>query len=124
MIAYGEHEFKLLKRQDDGATLRDHLLAAERAGATVPELEGPPLPACLAYLWAWFVELSSARGGTGMGGVNPIGYQELAAWAGLRGISPTPFELEAIRRLDEALLRSQADGGHRGGHQHRDHGAR
>lgn len=89
----------------------------------MPELDGPALPSCLAYLWGWFAELSAARGGSGLGGISPIGYQDLAAWAGLRGIAPTRFELDALRRLDDALLKSQSDGGHRGSHQHRDHRA-
>lgn len=109
-MAYGEHQFRLLRRQPDGSTLRDHLLAAERSGLASPELVGPPMPAALAYVWGWFVELSAARGPSGLGSMCAISHQDIAAWAWLHGVRPTWFELRVLRRLDDALLRSQADG--------------
>lgn len=121
-MAYGEHEINLLQRQPDGATLRDHLLAAERSGLAAPELVGPPLPAAGAYLWGWFLDLSAARGRSGFG-LGPISYQDIAAWAWLHGIAPSSFELGVLRRLDLAFLRS-GGGGHRGSHDDRNHRAR
>lgn len=83
----------------------------------MPELEGPPLPVALAYLWGWFTELASARGGNGLGGVNPIGYAEMDAWARLRALDPTPFEIDVLRRLDQSYLTILADHGrHRSRH--------
>ena len=89
-----------------------------------PELDGPPAPAALGYLWGWFVELSTARGGSGFGGLNPIAYLEIDAWARLSGVELTAFELGVLRRLDHLFLTVQGDHGrHRSSHQHRNHRA-
>lgn len=82
----------------------------------MPELDGPPAPHALLYLWGWFIELSSARGGNGLGGLNPLSHAEIHAWSQLHRIELEPFEVGVLRRLDEALLRTH--GGHRGSHQH------
>jgi len=79
-------------------------------GAAVPELDNPvAIPVELAYLFAWFTELSAARGSGGFG-ANPISYAEIDAWARLTGTAPTPFEISVIRLLDGALLRNLSDG--------------
>lgn len=91
----------------------------------MPELDGPAPPGSLLYLWGWFIEIASARTGTGFGGINPIPWSELDAWARLRGITPTYFEIGVLRRLDQALLSAHTEHGrHRGSHQHRNHSAR
>lgn len=90
----------------------------------MPELDGPPAPRALAYLWGWFIELSAARGRNGFGGLNALSYQELDAWARLSGIAPTPFEVGVLRRLDQAFLTVHADHGrHRRSHGNQDNGA-
>lgn len=73
-------------------------------GASVPELDGiPPLPDGCGYLVEWFGELSSARGGNGFA-LGAIAYAEIAEWARLRGVWPTPWEVGVLRRIDAAFL--------------------
>jgi hypothetical protein len=65
------------------------------------------------YLWNWYVELASARGGSGFG-PNPIGFCDIEAWARLTGRRPIPWEVETLRRMDDATLLAVAkksDGG-------------
>jgi hypothetical protein len=84
-------------------------------GRPVPELEAPPLPAELAYLFDWFLDASSGRGG-GFGGIQPLAWTEIEAWSRLLGLGLTPFEARVLRLLDATLVRSMSDGGHRGHH--------
>lgn len=51
------------------------------------------------YLWDRFLELSQARGSNGFA-PNTISYTEIAAFAELEGIEFTPWEVDALRRLD------------------------
>jgi hypothetical protein len=116
LITHAEHEFTLSRPDKDGTTRRDHLQAVAAQGRPVEGLEAPPLPAELAYLFEWFLEASAARGSSGFGGIQPLSYAELAAWAQLTGVDPTPFEVSVIRLLDSTLVRVLNDGGHRGSH--------
>ena len=59
------------------------------------------------HLWGWFIELASARGGNGFG-LNPIGYADIEAWARLTCRDPTPWEVSALRRMDNAALEESA----------------
>jgi hypothetical protein len=69
----------------------------------VPELDGPPCPVELAYLLEWFLELAAARGSSGFA-PSPISFGEIAAWARLMRIRPSPNEVGVLRRLDQAFL--------------------
>jgi hypothetical protein len=69
----------------------------------MPGLEPLELPADIAYLLGWFSELSAASGSGGFG-ASPIGYAEILAWAHLTRRTPTPFEIDVLRRIDSALL--------------------
>lgn len=95
------------RRQPDGATKREHLEAAAAHGNRSPELDGPPCPAALEYLWFWFGELSMARP-AGQWGMASIGYSDIAAWARLTRRWPDPFEVSCILALDRAFLKSNA----------------
>ncbi|MFB1482273.1 hypothetical protein [Corallococcus sp. RDP092CA] len=77
----------------------------ERAtGKPPPELlDAPPLPDALAHVWGWFAELSNARGASAFT-LNPISFQDMAAWGRLSGNRPSPFEVQLLRRLDEVFL--------------------
>jgi len=65
----------------------------------IDQLEGPPFPDELAYLWEWFVELDRARGSTGFA-MSPIGFVDIQAWASLTGRRPYPEEVHALLQLD------------------------
>jgi hypothetical protein len=64
-----------------------------------PELEIPP---DLVYLWSWFTELSSTRGGGW--GPSPITYMEIKAWAELTGNCPDVWEVSVLKAMDNKYL--------------------
>jgi hypothetical protein len=70
---------------------------------------GPPCPRELAYILAWFAELSAARA-QGFAGPAPLSYSEIAAWSTLTGNTPTPYETRMLRALDAALMRTVNNG--------------
>lgn len=43
-----------------------------------------------------------------MASANPITYPDIAAWAGLTGCAPSPWEVGVIRRMDAAMLAAGA----------------
>lgn len=56
-------------------------------------------------MWEWFADLSAARDfvlGYGVGLAQPIRYTEIAAWASLMRIKLEPWEVRALRLVDEA----------------------
>lgn len=103
-MAFAEHDFALSERQDDGCTLREHLLEVERImGETPPELIGPELPDCCDHLWRWFHDIGLGRQ-SGPFGPMPLSSLEIASWCWLTGTRLQAWELDAIRRLDVAFL--------------------
>jgi len=109
LVAFAGHEFRMSRRTKDGATERDHLLAAQRQGAIIPELESPELPDWLLYLWGWFIELHQGRQ-SGFG-ASPLAWGDIWAWATLTGRSPTPWEVHCIRVIDAAWVEANASKG-------------
>ena len=70
-----------------------HRAAAEKARK---ELEGPPLPDEVAYLWQWFCD---------MVGGESLTHTEISAWSELNRIHLEPREVEVIRQLDRIRSR-------------------
>lgn len=68
----------------------------------------PEIPAALAHLWEWFIELSAVRSGNGAG-PNPIAFSEVEAWARLTGRLLTPRDVRAIAMLDQAYFTELAE---------------
>lgn len=62
------------------------------------------------HIWEWFLELHSARGSNGFSS-NPIEYTQIKAWSELTGASPEPWEIKAIKSMDNALLEELAKDG-------------
>ena len=58
------------------------------------------VPDTVAHLWAWFWQLDQARQYGDL--PQALAWQEVAAWAGLHGISPRQWELQAIMSMDFA----------------------
>jgi hypothetical protein len=84
--------------------LRDHLEAYKAlTGRAHPLLRGPALPPAGETLWRWFLELRA-----GLAPEAPLSHAELAAWAGLTGEKPAPWEVRELRALDRLWLRSRA----------------
>ncbi len=67
------------------------------------ELRGPALPASMAYLFEWFVDLNMDRGGTGFGPTT-ITSGMINEWARGKGLRLTPTEFDALRALNRAWL--------------------
>lgn len=63
----------------------------------------PDMPAELAHVWRWFAELHAVRS-QGQFGPDPISYSEIAAWSVLTRTHVKPFEMIALRAVDEAFL--------------------
>lgn len=110
-MAFAQVQFRLNARQADGASLREHLVSvAQQTGETPQELEEANAAICppmLAHVWGWFLDLHRARGGAGMG-PESLSYREIAAWASLTGQRLEPWELDALRALDEAWMEQAA----------------
>ena len=107
--------------QDD-ATIRTHLEAAAKLGGRTPGSaeairrlnEEPEMPALLAHLWGWYVQLSAGRS-SGMMGSTHISYQDVEAWARLMDHSPLPHEVEALMMMDTEFRSAQHAQQPRGG---------
>lgn len=77
--------------------LGDHLRAAGRWSEQ--DLEGPPFPQALAYLWGWWQEVGLARAWHD-GTASAVGFAEVDAWARLTGTKLRPEEAVALVELD------------------------
>ncbi len=106
-MAFAEHEFALSERQPDGSTLRATLHSGwrqrlERNPRFPPPdgLFGPPCPEAARYLWDWYLDLARGR----PAGEHParLSSQEIKAWCDLNGVRLRPWEVTALRRLDDA----------------------
>jgi hypothetical protein len=86
--------------------MRSHLEAVYRQTGHMPKVlaDIPKMPDELTYLWDWFCDLDSARGGNGFG-LNPLSYAEIRAWADLTRVQPDPWEIETLRRIDSVRIR-------------------
>lgn len=78
------------------------------ARATGKKVEAPEVPPGVGYLWAIFTNLHRARGSGGFG-PNPIGWQDILAYSTLMRIDFAPWEVEAIRALDDAFLETRSN---------------
>ncbi|MBZ5761591.1 hypothetical protein LAV84_18245 [Rhizobium sp. VS19-DR104.2] len=57
------------------------------------------MPVAASHLWFWFRELDSQRTSNGYG-PNPIGFQEIKAWADLRGHKLKQWHIDALVAMD------------------------
>jgi len=91
----------------DGTTQRDHIESYQQQTGVIPEgWEPVECPACMRYLWGYFLEMNCRRTSTGFG-INPISHEALDAWQRLRGIKLLPFEIRALDALESAFLLSR-----------------
>jgi hypothetical protein len=70
------------------------------------ELEPPPCPDEIKYLWQWFGDLSRGRNYTGMGSPLPLSSTEILSWMTITKIRLTPWELDVIKSMDSIHLQS------------------
>lgn len=105
LLEYVDHQLKLGERSADGSTLRDHLLSAQRqTGTEHPAL----LPAeCLEeakYIYEDYFLSMSRRRISGSVGPGALSNAEVQAWARLRGVTLSLFEIEALDRIESLWL--------------------
>lgn len=106
MIAYGEHEFALDRKLDDGATERAHLESVERQIKNLPGWKGkakvvpeaPDFPVLIDWVWDWFQQYSFGIAQNGMGPATGT-WEGLQAWAMTMRITLEPWEAMTILRL-------------------------
>ena len=84
-----------------GASKREHLTQVKRSA---PEVD---IPQRGSHVWAWFWDLSAARGSGGFA-PNPLSAMEVATWAGLMKIELQEWEFKALRAMDAAFLAAVA----------------
>lgn len=79
-----------------------------QTGVLAQELKAlPAIPVEAEHVWEWFCELGGAR--TNGMAINPIAWADMAAFFTLIRVRPDPWELRAIRALDDAYLESRSD---------------
>lgn len=104
MIEAVAHEGRMRELQDGGKPARVHMENLVRQGRkTQDELDGPPVPDALEYLYRWLMELDRARD-FGMSGPKLFTYPQVESWARLTGRDPEPHEVEALMHLGTVLL--------------------
>jgi hypothetical protein len=66
----------------------------------------PPVgfPEPLSHIWSAFIALNNTRT-TGFNGPNPITYTELLAWKEVTQNPLAPWEVEAVKRIDNIYMR-------------------
>lgn len=105
LLDFAEFQFDLQKPDKDGITKRDHLTQVAKQTGRDELLAGPPLPEVAAYLWETFLELHRGRS-YGMGGGNPLTYEGILAWCNLSGVRLSWGEVEIVKMLDAAWLKT------------------
>lgn len=63
----------------------------------------PPFPESLAYLWRTYLRLRRRMGG-GFAGPNPIGWQDIDAFARRAGARLAPWEIETLEAIDDLFV--------------------
>jgi hypothetical protein len=89
------------KKAGEGS-VNDHYAMLAKNGHIKPP-KPPALPPAGVHVWNIFTKLHASRQSGGLG-PNPISYGEITAFAGLTGWHFDPWEVEAIRGLDDAYL--------------------
>jgi len=102
------HGVHLGRREPDGATRRDHLMAAERAGIRTGELDPPPLPPGGDVLLDVYWRLRRSAGGNGMG-MNAVSLHDVLAYQQAYGVALLPEEIDWLLDIDAAVLAAIAE---------------
>lgn len=89
--------------------MSDHLKVVDAKGRRKKNRAaiGPELPRGVVGVWNAFAQLSAGRGGGGFG-AGSITFSEIEAFVRLTGHTLDPWEVDAIRRLDDLYLAAQA----------------
>lgn len=106
LVVFAEHQFRLDRKRDDGASERDHLASAQRQIANLPGWKGkkevvpesPEFPIEIDYVWGWFCELSTGLSSNGMGPA-VVTWESLSAWCLMTGTTLDGWEAKALVRI-------------------------
>ncbi|MCW5695776.1 MAG: hypothetical protein KIS96_03465 [Bauldia sp.] len=105
LLEWAEHEFRLDRKLDDGATERDHLESAARQLKALgrqpkaePTVDGPPFPDELDYLYRWFMEISLGLASSGMAPA-VVTWRDITDWQEQTGEIVEPWEARALVSL-------------------------
>jgi len=75
-----------------------------QTGRRIEALESPrDFPRLLSHVWSAFISLSNSRT-SGFSGPNPITYEQILAWKQVTEQPLEPWEVEAIKRLDNIFM--------------------
>ncbi len=87
--------------------MKEHLASyRERNGKDHPMLaDAPVFPAGLELLWSQFLDLHVSRGSTGFGPAR-ITFVDIDAWQRVTGSRLEAWEIGAIRKADDAYMRT------------------
>lgn len=96
-----------MNQTSGSVTVSDHYAALAKKGKKARP-KSPELPFEAVHIWNHFVRLSGARTGNGFG-ANPISFSEMDAYSRLCGWAFDPWEIDAIRLLDDAYLSISAE---------------
>lgn len=108
LSAFAVGKFELSEQMDDGLTLEQHLISHWKQSGVMPtQLDVPPIPYEISYIWDWWCELNKTRS-VGMSAAH-ITYTEIANWAILLKINATAFEVRCIIALDSACMRCNSE---------------
>lgn len=97
-----------------GVSLRERLTGlltrakGERRRELEADLECPPLPPALSFLWDAYLRLRSRKGTDGMGNAQPIEWADFDAFSRLSGLRLLPWEIEILENLDNIYLRARS----------------
>jgi hypothetical protein len=106
-MAFAQFHFERGKRAG-GAAVADHLASvARQLGKLVTAVDAAPpaLPLGARLIWRAFLELHKTRGALGFGPAS-ITYAEIFAWQRVMHSRLLPWEVDALRLVDDAFLTS------------------
>jgi hypothetical protein len=95
-----------MARREGGHSIASHYEAVAKVKGLKKPM-APPLAPEVRHLWQTFLELHRTRP-TGFG-PSPISFFEIDAWQRLKRWPLDPWEVEAIRKLDDLWLDGQAE---------------
>lgn len=97
--------------REDGTSARQHLVKAWHSTRKMPKaLAAAEVPEWGRYLLGMFHDLASGRMSSGFGPMG-IGWAEMEAWSRLRRRPLAAWEVDILRRLDDAWLRAWSENG-------------
>jgi hypothetical protein len=107
LVRFASAQFVLNELQEDGCTLRDHLLSGyKQTGVKSPELEVENPPDEAEYVWGYFLSLA-ARRRFSEHGPERISWIDIQAWLNVTRTKIEPWELNAILAIDNAYFENR-----------------